>query len=175
MSLEFPHENKNWLPPVSPESISGAIFSDDHRFRYKLWRRWGKGPMLLFIGLNPSTANELRDDPTVLSCVRIAKYNGFGGMFMGNLFGLVSSDPKALVETADPLGSGNDQALIEMGAIARNTVACWGYFGKFQLPRSEAVRKMFRALLVLGLNKTGQPRHPLYVPKHTCLKAWADF
>lgn len=77
------------------ESISGAVFSDENRkFRYALWRIWDITlDGLLFIGLNPSTAEHVKDDPTVRRLIGFAKTWGFGSLFVGNLFSLVTPDP----------------------------------------------------------------------------------
>lgn len=79
----------------------GAEFSEDRKYRFALWRIWDKSkPLVMFVGLNPSTANESDNDPTIKSVCRIAKSNGFGGVYMMNCFAYVSTDPKQLVDVA---------------------------------------------------------------------------
>jgi len=78
-------------------TICGAEFSDCRKFRYALWRTWDKDkPLIMFIGLNPSTANETDSDPTIRSVGRIAKSNDYGGFYMMNCFPYISTDPKGL-------------------------------------------------------------------------------
>ena len=69
------------------EFESGAEFSPDRKYRYALWRIWDKSnPLIMFIGLNPSKANELKDDPTIRRVRRFAFDWGYGGVYMINYF-----------------------------------------------------------------------------------------
>lgn len=148
------------------EGISGATFSKDKRHRFSLWRVWDKEKgMVLFIGLNPSKADEVRDDPTVKKCALYAKSWGYGGLFMGNCFSLRSSLPEALFQTNPVDGLANDEALKEMESKSKIVIACWGRLGCY-LHRSEQVYGMFPHLYCLGTTKSGEPSHPLYLPLH---------
>src|SRR5262245_35048856 len=76
---------------------AGAEFSDDRVYRWRLWRRWDHGPMLMVVGLNPSTADEHTDDPTVRRCIGYAKRWGYAGLRMLNVFPYRATDPRELV------------------------------------------------------------------------------
>lgn len=146
---------------------SGAVFSPCNTWRYRLWRTWDPGrPRVTFVMLNPSTADEIDNDPTVERCQRRAVNMGFGGLQVANLFALRSTDPKALYSHPDPIGTKNDQAILEQAKNAGMVICAWGTHGK-HLGRGDFVRRM---LLengihphVLALNQDGTPKHPLYV------------
>jgi hypothetical protein len=147
-----------------------AVFSPCRTWRYRLERRWGEGPPCLFVGLNPSTADESVDDPTIRRCVGFARAWGFGGLLMGNLFGLRSTDPRGLLEHPAPVGPDADRWLVEMDAEAALTVAAWGTHSpaaveRLKLERAEVVRRevLSSGWKVLGLTAGGEPRHPLYM------------
>jgi hypothetical protein len=151
--------------------IKTAVFSPDRRYRYALWRIWDeRKPICMFIGLNPSTANEDTDDPTTIRCMGFAGSWGFGGHCMGNMFGLVSSDPHAL-RGGDPIGPENDAWLAYLAAHSAIVVACWGQIWKDEDGRREAVIKLVLktagSIDCLGITKTGQPKHPLFLPRGT--------
>lgn len=111
-------------------SDKGAIFSDDRTFRYALWRNWDRSkPAVMFIGLNPSKADESRDDATISTVVRFSKDWGCGGVYMCNLFAFVSTDPAALlVNQEEKVGELNDFYLREIGSKAGMVVFAWGSF-----------------------------------------------
>ena len=113
---------------MSPKAIeSGAGFSLCRTWRYKLWRRWSSaGPTVAFIGLNPSTADELNDDPTIRRCIGFARHWGFGGMYVLNVFAFRSTNPRALRGAADPVGPRNNAALLTTCRRCDMVVACWG-------------------------------------------------
>ena len=139
-----------------------AEFSACRRYRYALWRTWNAAlPKVLFIALNPSVADEQRDDPTLRRCMAYGRAWGYGGVCVGNLFALVSRDPRLLSSHTDPVGAGNDDWLIKLQSDVTITLAAWGNRG-FYLNRAQAVVKMLPILCCLGVTKTGQPMHPLY-------------
>lgn len=152
---------------------NGAIFSPDRLYRYSLWRLWepSKGHVV-FIGLNPSTADENLNDPTIRRCITFAKDWGYGGLYMLNLFGFRSTDPKALKRMLDagqdPVGLGNDINITSSCGSADLVVAAWGNLGALQ-QRGWAVLKDLQRqgikAFTLGLTKEGTPRHPLYIAK----------
>lgn len=145
----------------------GATFSPCRTWRYTLWRQWdAKEPYVAFIGLNPSTADETVDDPTIRRCIRYAQDWGYGGLYMLNIFALRSTDPKKLYKHKDPTGPHNDVTLISVCVDAGLIIAAWGTHGE-HLDRGERVAKMLarRSLDVycLGRTKAGHPKHPLYL------------
>jgi hypothetical protein len=148
-----------------------AAFSTCRRYRFALWRRWDDGPRVLFVLLNPSTADESTDDPTVRRCTGFARNWGFGSMTIANLFALRSSSPAALFASADPVGPGNDDWLIRLRDESSLTVAGWGNRGRL-LGRSTVVKRIFPRLQVLGLTVFGEPRHPLYVRSDVLPRPW---
>lgn len=149
--------------------ISSARFSACGLYRYELERHWGDGPLWMFLMLNPSTADETVNDPTVERCQRRATAAGAGGLLVGNLFALRSTDPRGLYTCADPVGPENDAALLAMGARADAIVLAWGVHGALRERGYEVCRLLVRAglghkLHALGITKDGAPRHPLYLP-----------
>lgn len=146
--------------------VMGAKFSSCRAYRYSLWRTWGPivndSQVVVFIGLNPSTADETTDDPTIRRCIGFAKRWGYGGIVMTNLFAFRATDPKAMKAAAAPVGPMNDSVLIEEADKAGLVVAAWGTHGTHNR-RAEAVRSFLKGLHHLGLTKDGHPRHPLYL------------
>lgn len=144
---------------------SDAIFSEDKKYRYALWRLWSIEPKIMFIGLNPSTANESENDPTIRRVIRFAKDWGYGGVFMMNLFAIVSSDPKVLLTCENPIGE-NDYWLSATQRKCKDIVFAWGNFKEAD-KRSKEIIAMFDKATCLGLNKNGTPKHPLYIAANT--------
>lgn len=139
-----------------------ATFSPCRRYRYTLWRRWGDGPYANFVGLNPSTADETQDDPTIRRCIRFAREWGYGALCMTNLFAFRATDPKVMLAEPAPIGPQNDDWLRASGIDAGIVIAAWGAHGGHH-NRDEAVLGMFANMHHLGLTKDGKPRHPLYL------------
>ncbi len=141
----------------------GAIFSEDRRYRYCLWRVWNTNPrMRLGIGLNPSTANEVTDDPTITRWITRAARDGFGGILFANLYAYVSTNPADLLTQRDSIGPENDRYLREMIGLSSQAVCCWGSFRPV-VNRAPDVLRMIPQPFCLGVNQDGQPKHPLYV------------
>lgn len=144
---------------------TGAVFSPDRDYRYLLWRRWEhNAPYCLFIGLNPSTANERDDDPTIRRCKRFADDWGFGAVVMANLFALRATDPKVMLAHSEPIGIDNDVWLQDLARGAGVIVCAWGANGGHQ-QRDGRVNILLQHydLKCLGTTKAGKPRHPLYI------------
>ena len=142
-----------------------ACIDDTEAYRYKLSRIWNSDkPMVMFIMLNPSTADADVDDPTIRRCIGFARSWGYGGLWVGNLFALRSSHPGDLLLADDPVGSQNNAALKSMADRSDQVVVAWGSFAA-KFPAQEAqVREMFRLrLYCLATTKDGHPRHPLYL------------
>jgi hypothetical protein len=146
---------------------AGAKFSRCRRWRYLLWRCWDEAkPVANFLMLNPSTADEVKLDP---SCTRARNYAerwGFGAVIITNIFGWRSTDPAALGVVEDPVGRGNDRAIVEAAGKAKLVVCAWGNHGA-HMDRAQAVLALLREkqirLHALRLNDAGHPAHPLYL------------
>lgn len=142
-----------------------AVFSVNRLHRYSLARTWNKsGPKVLFICLNPSTADSQIDDPTVRKCIGFAKTWGFGGMCIGNLFSFRATDPKELKHCKEPIGATNDYWLGRLQNSCDEWIAAWGANAAATDERVMHILSMFSDLRCLGFTKSGAPRHPLYMP-----------
>lgn len=147
-----------------------AVISRDGRYRYSLRRVWdATKPTVLFIGLNPSTADHRVDDRTIRRCVEFARSWGFGQLAMANLFALRTSSPQVLRHTSDPVGPRNDRWLQRLIGEAEEVVVAWGDHGAY-LARDRVVLAMLVRPRCLGLSKLGHPRHPLYMRGTTMLR-----
>jgi hypothetical protein len=148
------------------DAVSEAVYSDCERYRYLLTRVWGPGPKALFVMLNPSTATEVQNDPTVERCERRARVLGFGAFRVTNIFAFRATDPKVMRAAEDPVGPGNDAAIRDSLDWADQVICAWGNHGVLGA-RGAKVEAMLRQsglpLFHLGLTGQGQPRHPLYV------------
>lgn len=141
---------------------SGAYFSACRNYRYVLWRIWDTHkPRVMFIGLNPSTANENSDDPTIRRVKAMARNWGYGGVYMTNLFAWVTPYPDELLKCSDPV-NGNDAWLKKVAGFSEQIIFAWGNFKEAQ-ERAKLVIEMFPGAKALQINKNGSPKHPLYV------------
>lgn len=141
----------------------GAIFSEDRRYRYALWRVWNTThPILLQIGLNPSKADETRNDPTITRGISRACREGFGAFLMANLYAFVSTNPEALLTNRNSVGELSDHYLQEMIRVSDKQLCGWGSFPPVT-KRASTVLAMIKEPYCLGVNADGQPKHPLYV------------
>ncbi len=152
---------------VKGDAPSLAVYSACALYRYALTRVWQpEGRRALFVMLNPSTATEEQNDPTVERCERRARALGFGAFRVCNIFAFRATDPRVMRAAPDPVGPANDAAILEGAAWADTVVCAWGSHGA-HLDRGPAVERLLRgsapALHHLGLTKEGHPRHPLYV------------
>jgi hypothetical protein len=143
-----------------------ATWSPCKRYRYTLWRQWSEGPRVIqFVGLNPSTADEVNNDPTVRRCIGYAQRWGFDGMVMTNLFAYRATDPKVMKAAADPVGPENDKWLLEIRKIAEKCIVCWGSHGVHNGRGLEGYNVLAEAgaLHCLKVTQGGFPGHPLYL------------
>jgi hypothetical protein len=145
-----------------------AAFSACETYRYYLLIAWSAhGELCNFIGLNPSTATERVDDPTIRKCRDFASRWGYRGIIMTNLFAWRATDPRAMKRAASPIGLFNDEYLLASAKQCRKIIAAWGNDG-LHTDRDAAVGLMLTAagLYLYCLKLTGQnaPYHPLYVP-----------
>ncbi len=146
-----------------------ALISGDGKYRYWLSRLWNiKLPLTVFIGLNPSTADAEKDDPTIRRCISFAKSWGSGGIIMLNLFAFRATDPKELLKIGNPVGPFNFETLALENWYKHwklgDYVCCWGS-NKMAKDISKQVLKLIKTPMCLGITKDGYPRHPLYLKK----------
>lgn len=136
---------------------------------------WDRGhPYLNVIGLNPSTADETLDDPTVRRCIGFAQRWGFGGLWVTNLFAIRSKDPSAIQDTheagCDPIGPENDIRIVGAAQPAGKVVLAWGVHGCY-LERSDQVIRLLHnrgvKMAAFGYTQAGHPKHPLYIANST--------
>ena len=150
-----------------------AHFSADRKYRYLLGRRVSNSKRrLLFVMLNPGTADESHNDPTIRRCIGFAECWNFGLLEVANLFAFRTSYVAELRRAEDPIGPGNDLWISRALASADRVVLAWGNHGSY-MGRSHQVRRTVIELTQpyhFGLNKTGEPRHPLYLSATTALK-----
>ena len=159
--------------------LNGALFSPCRLYRYSLWRTWNdKFAPLHFLLLNPSTADEEKNDPTVERCERRARSGGYGGLIVTNIFGWRSTDPKGLWEPEDPVGKLNDKAIRAAVVMSARTVCGWGSAGPRLLVRRRVleIKRLLNEfpLWCLEKNADGSPKHPLYVKYSGDYKAWKE-
>ncbi len=138
------------------------------KYRYALWRIWDNSkPIVAFIGLNPSTADFVADDPTIRRVKGFSKAWGFGGIYMLNLFAWRSTDPKVLPTVEDPIGE-CDKWLLYPTKKIHTVVFAWGSNPAIKIKnRAARVSEMFPNAICLKKNKDGNPWHPLYVASNT--------
>ena len=161
---------------IKGDAPSVAVYSDCEHYRYSLTRNWDDaGEKVLFIMLNPSTATEVQNDPTVERCERRARALGYGGFRVTNIFAWRETDPKKMRAARDPVGAGNDAAIEEGADWAGRIVAGWGAHGA-HLERGRQVEALLRQrgheVFHLGLTKDGHPRHPLYIAYRQQPERW---
>jgi len=143
-----------------------ALFSPDRSYRYDLWRTWDDAKRtVVFIGLNPSTANENEDDATVRRCIAFAATWGYGSLCMLNLFAYCATDPAQMKRAADPIGASNNGHILDVLGGAGLSIAAWGVHGEHLGRDRELLRLIPWRLHCLGMTKDGHPRHPLYLSK----------
>lgn len=155
-----------------------AVISDDGLYRYKLTRRWGDtaetDPHLVWVMLNPSTADGTYDDPTIRKCVGFARRFAYGGIHVVNLFAYRATDPRDLAKAADPVGPHNVAWQLDAIQGGNPVVAAWGAgFGRLPwAPSLVDLRGYRQQVWCLGTTRSGMPRHPLYVPYTQMLEPW---
>ena len=157
-------------PPVpkSPPVHRVALFSRDRRYRYRVGRRWGDGAAVAFILLNPSTADEIREDPTIRRCIGFARALGYGALEVVNLYAYVATDPAELRRAEYPVGRYNDRHIEAALREFERVVLAWGVHAA-RLGRPEEVLGLLQRMGVephcLRLTASGHPEHPLRLPQ----------
>ncbi len=166
----------DWSGALTAADCSFAVFSGDRRYRYLLRRRVSESrKRILFIMLNPSRADEKRNDPTIRRCIGFARDWGFGLLDVVNLFALASTDPLVLLNVEDLIGKDNDAAIRAALEVADMTVLAWGNHGLNHEKRAAEVTAMARGTsqsYCLGLTMKGAPKHPLRLAKSTTLRRY---
>ncbi len=146
---------------------SEAEFSPDKKYRYALWRIWDDSKQkVLFICLNPSTADALKDDPTIRRCVGFADNWGYGGLYIANLFAFRATNPRDMKKQNYPIGPKNDDWILQMVGLCNITIISWGTHGNY-LSRGRKIIDLLKPSQIYCLEKTkdGYPKHPLYLKK----------
>lgn len=148
---------------------SSCHFSANLRYRYWLERTWDENlPRIAWCMLNPSTADETQNDPTIERVMRRSKRIGYGGIVVVNLFAIRSTDPHGIRKfdsVSEPkLPKRNDFFILNAARSCRIFVAAWGTLGEYGNRAAEVVKLLDgHELWCLGKTKSGHPRHPLYV------------
>jgi len=154
--------------------FNGAILDHYRQYRFLLWRFWDDKPRMLFVGLNPSTANEIQDDPTIRRLCGFARNWGYGGLYVCNVFSQITPDPKELLfETAiHPADTHAIKMAVELTTLA---VCGWGD-GIEKVPygvaRANTIKNYLKAPMCFGLTSKGNPKHPLYLQKDAELEEY---
>jgi hypothetical protein len=145
---------------------TGAIFSEDRNYRYLLWRKAliSKSSSLLILGLNPSKADDTRDDPTIRRCTGFARQLGFGDLYVANLFAYCATHPKGVFSAKDPVGGDTDSWISSVASQVDTVLIAWGNHGLWRR-RDVEVLKLVKNPVTFGLTKRGAPLHPLYLKK----------
>jgi len=157
--------------PLDLFTKRSAEFSPCRSYRYVLKIVWDESlPLAAFIALNPSTADEYQDDPTLRRDRGFAESWGMGGIVKLNAFAYRATNPKDMLVHSDPIGPGNtvDMMRTVLAACPGPKVACWGAHGT-HLGRGEVLKTQLPGLQCFGLNADGTPKHPLYLAASTAL------
>lgn len=157
------------------QSPPKAVFDDSRMYRYAL-RRGDMSNPIMFLMLNPSTADEETDDPTIRRCMGFARAWGYSGLIVGNIFAYRSTDPKKLREVENPVGPENDEWIAKLLKEANGHVLCaWGYHG-FYRGRGGSVRQLIiregYQPMMLHMTNSGEPGHPLYLSSGMLPRPW---
>lgn len=157
--------------------VKGASFSECQKYRYSLTRHWHSGsPDVAWVLLNPSTADMTIDDPTIRRCMDFSMRLGFGGMYLVNLFAFRATDPKIMEQSPNPVGPDNEHSIVIAGKHDKVIVA-WGNHGSYLDQDKEGLELLSYGgaeINCLGITKTGQPKHPLYLRADTELQPYPD-
>ena len=155
---------------------SSAYFSDCEKYRYALIRKFSDGPKTInFIMLNPSTADQFYNDPTISKCENRSLALGFNKMVITNLFAYRATDPNDMMAVEDPIGERNDIHILDNATKADTVVCAWGNGGQHRR-RSDDIVKLLKKnkikLHALKINSSGEPSHPLYLSNKLELFEW---
>ena len=171
--------DSDMLFDLSGAAMPDAQLSDDRMYRYQLTRPLtaGSGRTCVFAMLNPSTADESTDDPSVRRCKHFALRLRCSLLVIVNLYAYRATDPRQLRKAMDPVGPDNDGWLRDAATQAHSTngyvIAAWG--GHARPDRVHAATAVLAAagpIHCLGTTKAGAPRHPLYLRNDSPLLTW---
>ena len=168
------------MPGLTGQPVQrGAVISSCGRYRYRLVRTWDNVlPAATFLMLNPSTADATADDPTIRRCIGYARAWGCGTLSVVNLYAWRATDPAALATATDPVGPGNDDFITEAATAAAREgaplVAAWGAHAPPERIADVLALPGMGRLTALALTKSGQPRHPLYLPAGLTPHSWSQ-
>ena len=141
-------------------------YSKDRKHIYYVSERWDKSkPLIMFIGLNPAE-RRAKQNPTIESCIRIAKSLNYGGIYFCNLFTKITDKPHELKISSE--SKAENERLSTISLYANKVIFCWGGF-KQATERAKEVIKLFPNAYCLGKNKNGSPKHPLFLKSNTKL------
>lgn len=161
--------------------LANAALSACGKHRFWLTRRWGldrPDRTLVFVMLNPSTADAQTDDPTIRRCKAFAAREGYTRLDVVNLFTYRTPSPAELwaLPEAERNHSSADGHLVDTALIMPTLVCAWGAVPKHAHTRVGQVARVLSAvstLVCLGTTKNGMPRHPLYVRSDQPLEPWS--
>ena len=147
-----------------------AVFSDDRKYRYILRRKTGFGDeTCLFIMLNPSTADEVKNDPTVQRCINYSNMWGYGNLIVCNLFAYRATLPSDMKKEKDPVGPDNNEWTKKAAEEADKIIVAWGTHGSYKDRSNTVINEVLdisnMPVYHLGLTQKGEPKHPLYLKK----------
>ena len=152
--------------------FSGAILDSQRRHRFLLWRFWDDRPRMLFVGLNPSTANEVEDDPTVRRLCGFGRKWGYGGLYVCNVFSQITPNPRELLPGT--LVHPTDTHALRMAVELSTLCICgWGdgiEKAAYGIARSNTIRGYLNSPMCFGLTSKGNPKPPLYLPNDAALE-----
>ena len=167
----------HWTDPFMPSS--GATISACGTYRYRLWRQWDDmRPVMVWVMMNPSTADAQSDDPTIRRCIGFARREGYGGIDVLNVFALRATDPSELARHPDPVGPENERALLDARRrhLMSALVLAWGNpKGGRRLIRhylNAAQCLVGQSAQCFGVNANQHPKHPLYIAAAAPLLPW---
>lgn len=154
-----------------------ASISFDGRYRFTLMRQWGEGEPVVWMMINPSTADAQQDDATIRRCIGFSQRWGYGGLIVVNLFALRSTDPKALYRNNEATGGLRNRRAVIAGARGRDVVVAWGAAGVkgwsvYTATLAGLVGDVAESMVCLGVTKDGHPRHPVRLPYATERVPW---
>jgi hypothetical protein len=151
----------------------GAVLSPCRRYRYALTRRWGQGDAVLWVMLNPSTADAEHDDATLRRITAYSRAWGHGALTAVNLYAYRAAKPREMFAAADPVGPDNDAHLTRAAAGHARIVAAWGAHARPDRIAAVLALPGMGSVTALALTASGQPRHPLYLPAGLFPRPWA--